>query len=168
MNDLVTQWDKVSDEFKKEVLKARRRGMNKAVSKIRNATKKLIKSTFPNATKSSDKYNDSLIEGARVSKYRESTLVGEAVAGTHIMGLRKKGSGTFRLRFFEGGTDKRFIKDHKRRNPKNGGMHHVKGHYTGSIKGKGFFKSAVDSEINNASSIIEEELNKAIDKCNNG
>lgn len=167
MNDLVKQWDKVSDEFKKEVLKARKRGMNKAVQKIRNTTKKFIKSSFPNATKTSDKYNDSMIEGARVTKYKESTLVGEAVAGAHIMGLRKKGSGTFRLRFFEGGTEKRFIKDHKRKS-KNGVSYHVKGHYTGSVKGKSFFSNAVSTEINKATSIIEEELNKAINKCNNG
>ena len=169
MNDLVAQWDKVSDSFKKEILKARRTGMNKAVRTIKNTTRKLIKSLFPNATKETNsKYSDTIIEGARVSKYRESSLVGEAVAGVHVMGLRKKGSGTFRLRFFEGGTDKRFTKDYKRKNKKNGGMHHVKGHYTGSIKGKGFFSSAVNSELGKAGSIIEAELIKAIEKCNNG
>lgn len=169
MNDLVAQWDKVSDSFKKEVLKARRTGMNKAVRNIKNATRKLIKSLFPNATKETNpKYSDTIIEGARVSKYKESSLVGEAVAGVHIMGLRKKGSGTFRLRFFETGTERRFTKDYKRKNPKSGGFHHVKGHYTGSVKSKGFFASAVNSELNKASSIIEAELIKAIEKCNNG
>ena len=84
------------------------------------------------------------------------------------MGIRKKGSGTFRLRFFESDTAKRFIKDHERKNRKNGGKHKVKRHTTGRIKGKGFFKSAVNSEISKATSIIEKELNKAIEKCNNG
>lgn len=167
MNDLVSQWGKVDERFKKEVLKARKRGMNKAVMKIRNKTKSLIKSSLPASKNKNPKYSDTLLEGARVSKYKDSSLVGEAIAGAHIMGVRKSGSGTFRLRFFEGGTDKRYVKDHSRKN-KNGGTHKVKGHYTGRIKGKGFFKSAVDSEISKASSIIEQELNKAIDKCNNG
>lgn len=166
MNNLIVQWSKIDENFKKEVLKARKRGMNKAVSKIRNRTRSLIKSSFKKST--SSKYNDTLAEGARVSKYKESSLVGEAIAGAHIMGIRKKGSGTFRLRFFENGTAKRFVKDHDRKNRKNGGKHKVKGHTTGRIKGKGFFKSAVASEISKATSIIEQELNKAIDKCNNG
>ena len=166
MNNLIVQWSKIDENFKKEVLKARKRGMNKAVSKIRNRTRRLIKSSFKKST--SSKYNDTLAEGARVSKYKDSSLVGEAIAGAHIMGIRKKGSGTFRLRFFENGTAKRFVKDHDRKNRKNGGKHKVKGHTTGRIKGKGFFKSAVASEISKATSIIEQELNKAIDKCNNG
>lgn len=166
MNNLIVQWSKIDENFKKEVLKARKRGMNKAVSKIRNRTRSLIKSSFKKST--SSKYNDTLAEGARVSKYKESSLVGEAIAGAHIMGIRKKGSGTFRLRFFENGTAKRFVKDHDRKNRKNGGKHKVKGHTTGRIKGKGFFKSAAASEISKATSIIEQELNKAIDKCNNG
>ena len=166
MNNLIVQWSKIDENFKKEVLKARKRGMNKAVSKIRNRTRSLIKSSFNKST--SSKYNDTLAEGARVSKYKDSSLVGEAIAGVHIMGIRKKGSGTFRLRFFENGTAKLFVKDHDRKNRKNGGKHKVKGHTTGRIKGKGFFKSAVASEISKATSIIEQELNKAIDKCNNG
>ena len=166
MIDLVAQWGESNERFKKEILKARKRGMNKAVMKIRNKTRRLIKSSLNHST--SSKYDDTLADGARVSKYKDSSLVGEAIAGAHIMGIRKKGSGTFRLRFFESDTAKRFVKDHERKNRKNGGKHKVKGHTTGRIKGKGFFKSAVDSEISKATSIIEEELNKAIEKCNNG
>ena len=166
MNDLISQWDKIDERFKKEILKARKRGMNKAVTKIRNKTRSLIRSSFKKST--SSKYNDTLADGARVTKYKESSLVGEAIAGVHILGIRKKGSGTFRLRFFENGTDKRFVKAHDRKNRNNGGKHKVKDHTTGRLKGKGFFKSAVASEISKAASIIEQELNKAIDKCNNG
>lgn len=168
MNDLVSQWDKVDERFKKEVVKARKRGMNKAVMKIRNTARKLIKSSLPASKNKNPKYSDTLLDGARVSKYKDSSLVGEAIAGAHIMGVRKSGSGTFRLRFFESDTDRRFIKDHEQKNRKNGGTHKVKGHFTGRIKGKRFFKSAVDTEISKASSIIEQELNKAIEKCNNG
>ena len=39
MNNLIVQWSKIDENFKKEVLKARKRGMNKAVSKIRNRTR---------------------------------------------------------------------------------------------------------------------------------
>ena len=168
MNNAVQQWNQISDELRKEILKARKRGMNKAAMKIRNKTRSLIKSAFPASTKPNSKYSDKIIEGARVSKYRESTLAGEAVAGVHIMGVRNKSSQTFKLRFFEGGTVERFTKSYKRKNRVNGGMHNVKAHRTGSIKGKGFFSSAVQSELQNAPSVIEQELIKAVIKCNNG
>lgn len=168
MSNAVQQWNQISDELRKEILKARRRGMNKAAMKIRNKTRSLIKSSFPAATKSNSKYSDKIIDGVRVSKYRESSLVGEAVAGVHVMGIRKSSSQTFKLRFFEGGTAERFTKSYKRKNRANGGVHNVKAHRTGSIKGKGFFSSAVQSELQNAPSIIEQELIKAVIKCNNG
>lgn len=165
MSDIVTDWKNISDELRKEVLKARKRGMNKAMTKIKNETRKLIK--FKHSSDS--KYSDSLKDAARVSKYRDSSLVGEAIAGVHVMGIRKKGSGTFRTRFFEMGTDERHIPTHKRKNRKNGGYSTVQGHSTGAIKpARGFFKSAVNSHINEAPNIIEQELQKAIDKCNNG
>lgn len=168
MNDFTLQFKYDSDELRKEVIKARKRGMNKAAQKIRNATRSLIKSKLPNASKPNPKYDDKMIDGVRVSKYKESTLVGEAVSGVHIMGTRKKGSGTFRLKFFEDGTDNRQTESYYRTNPYSGKKHKVKGHSTGSVSGKGFFKSSVDSKINEAYSTIEQEIIKAIEKANNG
>lgn len=168
MNSLKEQWNDIDKKFVNEIIKARKRGLNKAVSKIRNTTVRNIRSKFPNASKPSKYFNDRMIEGARVVKYHESTLIGDGIAGAHVLGTQKKGSGTFRLRFFEGGTKERFVKTHKRKNRKNAGTHTVKGHSVGKIKGLKFFDGAVSSELKNAKSIIDNELKKAIEKCNNG
>ena len=154
MNDnLVQQWREIDGRVRKEILKARKKGMNKAVGKIRNKTKALIKSSLPAAKNHNPKYNDTMLSGAKVSKYKDNDLVGEAIAGAHIMGTRKTGSGSFRLRFFEDGTTSRTTK---------------RGYRRGKVSGKHFFKNAVDSEISKAPSIIERELEKAIERCNNG
>ena len=52
MIDLVAQWGEIDERFKKEILKARKRGMNKAVMKIRNKTRRLIKSSLNHSTSS--------------------------------------------------------------------------------------------------------------------
>ena len=166
MNDLIKQWAEIDEGFKKVILKARKKGMNKAVGKIKTKTKKLIKTRFPNASNTSNLYIDTMIEGVRVSKYKDSDIAGEAIAGVHVLGTKKKGSGTYRLRFFENDIDERNIKKHKRKNRTNNGYHTVKGHSVGKIKGKNFFKDAVDEEIKKAPDIIEKELNKAVDKYN--
>ena len=164
MNDLTIQWENISKELKKCIIKGRKKGMMNAVRKIRNKTKSILKNVLPNSTKPNTKYNDKLTDGVRISKYRELPN-NESVASVHIMGTRSKGSGTFRLRFFENDTAERHTKGYKRKS-KNGLMYHVKGHNTGKIKGKNFFGDAVNSELKNAPSIIEKELIKAIEKCN--
>lgn len=165
MSNLIIRWDKIDENLSEEILLATRKGMNKTVSKIRSATKRLIKSSIPNATKPNDKFNDTLIEGARVIKYNE-TSYGLGTAGAHILGTRSKGSGTYRLRFFEKGTKERFVKEHYRKNRNGNGTHRVKGHSVGSIRGHRFFSTAVSNEIHKIDSTINEELKKAIERCN--
>lgn len=163
--DLNTQWNEISDELKKEILKARRRGLNRAVVTIKNATKKLLRSLLPSSTSKSKKYGDSLIDGVRVTKYKENSLIGDAIASVHVMGVRTKTSGTFRLRFFEGGTTSRYIGTHKRKS-KKGNVHTVMGHYVGRIKSYGFLRKGVAEKIGEVPSIIDREILKAIEKCN--
>ena len=63
------------------------------------------------------------------------------------MGSRKKTSGTFRARFFEGGTDLRKTdKDQSR----------------GSLAPKLFFSSAITATKNQVESTIDTELSKVI------
>lgn len=136
----------ISKKLTKEILKARKRGMNRAASKIKNATRKFIRSSFPNAAKSD------LINAARVSKYREDKALGEAVAGAHIMGSNKKGSTEYKLRFFEDGSS-------ENRQTK-------KKYNRGKLSGKHFFRDAVSQELPKAPQIIDNEIKKAIEKFN--
>lgn len=161
----LSNYKEVSEKFRKEIVKARRKGMNKVATDLKKETKPLIKNNIHNATKANSKYNDKLIDAVRVSKYKDVDLLGEAIAGTHIMGIRKKGSGTFRLKFFENGTKNRYIKDHKRKS-KNGLIYRVSGHSTGKIKSTNFFKSATDKVLPKAQETIERYLKEAIDRCN--
>ena len=81
----------------------KKRSLNKAANHLKKDAKKLFKTKLPAATKRNPNYNDRLIDAVRSSKVKEKGL-GELILKIHVMGNRKKGSGTFRARFFEGGT----------------------------------------------------------------
>jgi len=87
------------------------------------------------------KYSDSLLDAIRVSvdkNMNEDTIE----AKVHIMGTRKKGSGTFRTKFFEKGT-----------------VH--------GIKGTGFFASAKSQSESLIMSSLEDNLIKSLEKIIN-
>jgi len=86
--------------------KIKKRALNKAAAHIKKDAKKLFKTKLPAATKKSPKYNDRLIDAIRSSKVEETGLA-ELSIKLHVMGTKKKGSGTFRARFFEGETKER-------------------------------------------------------------
>ena len=101
-------------------------------------------------------YIDKLSDGVMSSKVKEGSIV------VHVMGTRKKGSGTFRLRFFEGGTKERYQKTwkgKKLRVPRR----------LGHIKAYGFFNSALSSSTDEVMKAMDEQLTKYIEKAwNNG
>ena len=81
-----------------ELLKNASRAENAVLKAGANVVKKHVKKALV-ATKldiySTGKYNDRLIDALRVTKPRNGEIK------VHILGTRKSGSGTFRLRFFE-------------------------------------------------------------------
>ena len=93
----------------KDWFNVKKRALNKAGGTIKKEVKKQFKTELPAATKRNPNYIDRLIDAVRSSKVKEKGL-GELILKIHVMGNRKKGSGTFRARFFEGGTQERFIK----------------------------------------------------------
>lgn len=68
-------------------------------------------------------------------------------AKVHVMGTRSKSSGTFRTRFFEGGTKTRKTK---------------KGYNRGKIKALNFFSDARSATKNKVQSTLDDELTKTI------
>ena len=112
-------------DFRRMEKKAMRRG----ASVIKRQTVSNFKKELPAATQSSEKYSDRLIDAVRSTVYEENN---EVYFSVHVMGSRKKDSGTFRARFFEKGTKER----------------DGDGHYRGSIKATNFFSNAVSFSKN--------------------
>lgn len=151
------------EEFRKltvdEMHRALKKGVAKALKKIQKEAVSNLKSNYNNTDIVNPKYNDTLASGIRVSKIKtNSSGVIEGVVRAHSNG--KHGSGTYRLHFLEQGTRERYAKT---RNGKP-----LKKHaYRGKIVARKFFKPAVDANLAIWDSIIEEEVEKAINKINN-
>lgn len=124
--------------MKDELLQAQADVLLDVSKQIKADTQNNLRGLFKHS--SSSKYGDNIEDGVRIIKfkrYSDNTVE----TGDHILGVREKNSGTFRLRFFEGGTKQRKTK---------------KGYNRGSIMPRSFFKNAVDKNL----PMIEEMLNK--------
>ena len=76
------------------------------------------------------------------------------------MGNRKKGSGTYRTRFFEEGTVKRYQK-------KRNGIRLKRKKYIGRIKPTNFFNSAVTANESAAVKLMEDVICEYVDTAFN-
>ena len=108
-------------------------------------------------------YEDKIEDAVRVSKI-EGDYGEELTQKVHIMGTRKSGSGTFRARFFEGGTKNRFARSAVNRNGIR--IQLKKGKNLGSIAPRWFFRSAQSSVFPTLPSIYASEIQKAVNKIN--
>lgn len=132
--------------FTKLVQKA----INIGASALKEAIKDKVKKAIPASTKRSEKskYDDTLIQGVRIGRWRDE---GENanIRSVHILGTRRKGSGTYRLRFYEEGSER--------------GENHTRT-WRGEISGYHFFQNAL-KEVD-PQAIIKEKLMKALKKIN--
>lgn len=118
------------------------------------AREQLVK-MLPNATKQSTKYSDTLVDAIRVGAIDGGTIT------IHTMGNGAKDSGTYRTRFFEGGTKPRY---QKTRN----GVKLKKKKSIGKISPLGFFGTAVQTSQGQAFQRMQEILDNYINSKNNG
>ena len=123
----------------------------KALGTIAADYKKTVKNYFqtamPVATRPSQSgYKDKLIDAVRVSKVQSTG--DEVTTKVHIMGVRSSGSGTFRARFFEGGTKERQSKSGKK---------------LGKIEALNFFQKAENS-MQNLTVSLDQVLTNLINK----
>lgn len=135
----------------KQIAKDQERLENRVLSAGGNAVKKSIKDALkrvlPNATKSNSNYKDKLIDGVMRSKPHDGEVK------VHILGTRSKGSGTYRLRFFEFAT--------KRYQTKVKGKTLKKKRFVGTLeKFNGFFQEG----WNSAKSDVDQKMKEAHDK----
>ena len=124
----------------------------KALGTIAADYKKTVKDFFtgamPVATRPSQSgYKDKLIDAVRVSKVQSTG--DEVTTKVHIMGVRSSGSGTFRARFFEGGTKERVSKK--------------TGQKLGKIEALNFFQKAENS-MQNLTVSLDQVLTNLINK----
>ncbi len=145
-----------------EMGKALKSGLRKALKVIQKDAKTNLKSAVNNTNKKNPKYNDTLQQDVRTSRIfvnQDGTVVGKVRVDSN----NKSGSGSFRLPILESGSYKgeRFTKTYN-------GKALKKEASKGSLKPKKFFKQAMDSNEASFQSNMISEVNKAIDKINNG
>lgn len=146
----------------KELGKALKTGLRKALKEIQKDAKSKLSKAFKNTNKKNPKYDDTLQKGVRVTRIYENqdgTIVGKV----RIDSTRKTGSGSFRLPILEKGnfrTRPRFtylFKGKALRKPRK----------TGDIKKRGyFFKDSVDTNETPFQQNMENEVGKAVNKIN--
>lgn len=144
----------------KDWFRTKKKALNKAAGSIKKTVKDKFKTLLPFATLKNPNYNDRLIDAVRLSKVKEKGL-GELIVKVHTLGTRKKGSGTFRARFFEGGTQERTIKGGY---TDKLGRKYTKSRSIGRIHPPLYFFRDSMSSVNMASinmnSYLETEINK--------
>ena len=138
------------DEIAKEMPNIEKRALYKAAYFLRDKIQQSLISAVPKATQKNPKYTDTLVDAVGFSR------VDGASTTINAMGTRKTGSGTYRTRFFEEGTVKRY---HKKRN----GIRLKKKKYIGFIKPTRFFASAVQANRNTAVKLMEDVLTEYVD-----
>lgn len=109
---------------------------------------------MPSATHKSDKYSDTLADAVRFTR-REGTSV-----KVHTLGTRDPSSGTYRARFFEGGTRKRYQKRYR-------GVKLAKKRFLGRIEPVNYFMTGISSAYNKAIEEMQKILNQHITNINN-
>ena len=129
----------------KEFRRIEKKAMRRGASVIKRQTISNFKKELPAATQPSEKYSDRLIDAIRSTVYEEGN---EVFFKIHVMGSRKKDSGTFRARFFEKGTKERDSDSH----------------YRGSIKPMNFFSNAVSQTSSKAYNAINQTFTNEVQK----
>ena len=138
--------DKYVGEVRDQLDNAARAGVIAAINTIRDRVKSGVSSAGFNSS-SSKQFGVPLIEGVRT--YVEK---GYPIGVTHILGDTKHNDGTWRLRFFEGGTKERTQK--------------TTGRNTGSISARWFFRNSISNADEIAQRLIDSRISKAIEEIN--
>lgn len=122
---------------------------------VKKNIKKLVASTIKGSTKSSGQYKDKLVDAVRRSKPHDGEVK------VHILGTQSKGSGTFRLRFFEFAT--------KRYQKRVNGKTLKKKRYVGKLeKFNGFFQQGWNQARSETETKMQQAYDKYIEKAWNG
>jgi hypothetical protein len=136
-------------QLKDELPRAEKRALYRAAYYLRSKIRESLSSAIPKATQSNPKYNDTLVDAVGFTKVDGASL------NINAMGNRKKGSGTFRARFFEAGTKDRYQKNRN-------GVKLQKKKYIGKIKPTWFFHKAVNANEAQAIKLMEDVISEYV------
>lgn len=142
------------EEVAKEMPNIEKRALYKAAYFLRDKIRQQLSTSVPKATQRNPKYNDTLVDAVGFSKVDGATTI------VNAMGTRKKGSGTYRTRFFEAGTVDRYQK-------RINGIRLKRKKYIGRIKPTNFFQSAVSANENAAIKLMEDVIGEYVDTAFN-
>ena len=143
----------------KEMQKALKTGVKKALTEIRKNTVSSLRSKVNNTNKRNPKYNDTLQKGVRVTRIwvnEDGTVAGKV----RIDSTRDSGSGSFRLPILESGSYKvgtryQYTRDKTRKHKA-----------VGVLRPYHFFKEVMDTKDSYYQSTLRREIDKAVDKIN--
>lgn len=156
--DALKQFEAFEQLTAKEMKKALTQGLRKASTKVRTAIRKELRKSVNGSNKVNPKFNDTLEQGVRTTKVKE--VDGNIITHVTISSNNKKGSGSYRLKFFDKGTNERYAKTWK-------GKPLKKKRRLGRIKTYNFFQNGLNSSASDFNQTLETEINKAVDKINN-
>lgn len=141
-------------------LNVKKRALGSAAKSLKNKARELFKQRLPNATKKKA-YSDRLIDAIKQTKIKTQGE-GKLEVSVHTLGNRKKGSGTFRARFFEGGTQDRYQKPHV----DSLGRRYTHKKWIGRIKPLNFFRDASGQATTDRQKMMD-QIKTEINKLNN-
>ena len=156
--DALKQFEAFEQLTAKEMKKALTQGLRKASTKVRTAIRKELRKSVNGSNKVNPKFNDTLEQGVRTTNVKE--VDGNIITHVTISSNNKKGSGSYRLKFFDKGTNERYAKTWK-------GKPLKKKRRLGRIKTYNFFQNGLNSSASDFNQTLETEINKAVDKINN-
>ena len=142
------------EEIKEQLPRAEKRALYRAAYALRDRLRQSLVSSIPKAASHNQKYTDTLVDAIGFTRVDGASL------NVNAMGNRKKGSGTFRTRFFENDTKDRYQKTYK-------GQKLKKKRFLGHITGTHFFSNTVDNSKDYIVSIMRDVISQYVRECYN-
>ena len=132
-----------------------KRALTRGAIVLKDRTRQNLQSVLPASSNHNPKYNDTLQDAIRNSKVSIDQVT------VHILGTRNSGSGTYRTRFFEGGTKSgtRYQKTINGKRLKNK-------RFVGRLNALGFFSSAISSSGGEVINVMQQTINEMLDEAN--
>ena len=142
------------EQMQNELPRAEKRALYRAAYFLRDKIRQSLVSSVPKAETHSPKYSDTLVDAVGFTK------VDGASININAMGSRKKGSGTYRTRFFENDTKDRYQKTYR-------GIKLKKKRFLGHITGTHFFSNAVSQNESQAVNLMRDVISEYVRECYN-
>ena len=142
------------EKLKEELPRAEKRALYRAAYFLRDKIRESLVSNIPKATSHNPKYTDTLVDAVGFTKVDGASL------NINAMGNRKKGSGTYRTRFFENNTKDRYQKTYR-------GIKLKKKRFLGHITGTHFFSSSVSQNESQAVNLMRDVISEYVRECYN-